>query len=108
MATQPVATTATASGTRVLKESRDTHMEKVDVYSFVMICFELLTGQGPIRGQTLAGRQDEQERPRWRVAALFLFSTQYLVAMTKRCWHADPAQHPSFATSPPFAASFGT
>ena len=44
MATQPVATTATASGTRVLKESRDTHMEKVDVYSFVMICFELLTG----------------------------------------------------------------
>ena len=43
MAMQPVATTATASGTRVLKESRDTHME-VDVYSFVMICFELLTG----------------------------------------------------------------
>ena len=44
MAMQPVATTATASGTRVLKESRDMHMEKVDVYSFVMICFELLMG----------------------------------------------------------------
>ena len=67
-------------------------------------------GKVPFEDNHLQGdKKDEQECPRWRVAALFLFSTpKYLVAMTKRCWHADPAQHPSFATSPPFAASFGT
>jgi len=45
MATQPVATTATASGTRVLKESRDMHMEKVDVYSFMMICSPFVSAE---------------------------------------------------------------
>ncbi|KAL6842764.1 hypothetical protein ACP4OV_027608 [Aristida adscensionis] len=72
--------------------------EKADVYSFSMICFELLTGKVPFEDKHLQGDKTSKniragERP------LFPFQApKYLVALTKRCWHADPAQRPSFAS----------
>ncbi|XP_062205878.1 uncharacterized protein LOC133907800 [Phragmites australis] len=72
--------------------------EKADVYSFSMICFELLTGKVPFEDNHLQGDKTSKniragERP------LFPFQApKYLVALTKRCWHADPAQRPSFAS----------
>ncbi|XP_062180560.1 uncharacterized protein LOC133884960 [Phragmites australis] len=72
--------------------------EKADVYSFAMICFELLTGKIPFEDNHLQGEHMGKnilagERP------LFPFqSPKYLTSLTKRCWHADPAQRPAFAS----------
>jgi serine/threonine protein kinase len=72
--------------------------EKADVYSFAMICFQLLTGKVPFEDGHLQGNKTSRniragERP------LFPFQApKYLVSLTKRCWHADPAQRPSFAS----------
>ncbi|CAN6903439.1 unnamed protein product [Brassica oleracea] len=64
------------------------YTEKSDVYSFGMVCFELLTGKVPFEDSHLQGDKMSRniragERP------LFL---------TKRCWHADPNQRPSFSS----------
>ncbi|KAF0926733.1 hypothetical protein E2562_027163 [Oryza meyeriana var. granulata] len=70
--------------------------EMADVYSFGMICFELLTGKIPFEDNHLQGDNMSKniragERP------LFPFqSPKYLTSLTKRCWHGDPAQRPAF------------
>lgn len=72
--------------------------EKADVYSFSMICFELLTGKVPFDDNHLQGDKTSKniragERP------LFPFQApKYLTALTKRCWHADPAQRLAFSS----------
>ncbi|KAL6618696.1 hypothetical protein ACP70R_033835 [Stipagrostis hirtigluma subsp. patula] len=72
--------------------------EKADVYSFSMICFELLTGKIPFEDNHLHGEHMSKniragERP------LFPFQApKYLTSLTKRCWQADPAQRPAFAS----------
>ncbi|XXG42310.1 hypothetical protein AAC387_Pa01g2624 [Persea americana] len=74
------------------------YTEKADVYSFAMICFELLTGKTPFEEGHLQGDQMSRniragERP------LFPFGApKYLTNLTKKCWHADPLQRPNFST----------
>ncbi|WOK95738.1 mitogen-activated protein kinase kinase kinase 7 [Canna indica] len=72
--------------------------DKADIYSFAMICFELLTGKVPFGDDHLQGDKMSKniragERP--------LFPSQspkYMTNLTKRCWHADPSQRPSFSS----------
>ncbi|KAI5020655.1 hypothetical protein ZWY2020_045543 [Hordeum vulgare] len=72
--------------------------EKADVYSFGMICFELLTGKIPFEDNHLQGDNMSKniragERP------LFPFQApKYLTGLTRRCWHGDPAQRPPFSS----------
>ncbi|XP_072962959.1 uncharacterized protein [Typha angustifolia] len=72
--------------------------EKADVYSFSMVCFELLTGKIPFEDNHLQGDKMSKniragERP------LFPFqSPKYLASLTKKCWHADPSQRPTFSS----------
>ncbi|XP_074287225.1 uncharacterized protein LOC141612363 isoform X2 [Silene latifolia] len=72
--------------------------EKADVYSFGMLCFELLTGKVPFEDGHLQGDKMSRniragERP------LFPFALpKYLASLTKRCWHTDPGQRPSFVS----------
>lgn len=69
---------------------------KADVYSFGMLCFEILTGKVPfedghLQGDKMARNIRAGERP--------LFpsnSPKYLVNLTKRCWHTNPSMRPSF------------
>ncbi|XAR55116.1 Non-specific serine/threonine protein kinase [Bertholletia excelsa] len=71
--------------------------EKADVYSFGMLCFEILTGKVPFEDSHLQedkmGRNIKAgERP------LFSFtSPKYLVNLTRKCWQPDPTQRPSFS-----------
>ncbi|XP_019056557.1 PREDICTED: mitogen-activated protein kinase kinase kinase 7 [Tarenaya hassleriana] len=74
------------------------YTDKSDVYSFGMICFELLTGKVPFEDSHLQGEKMSRniragERP------LFPFhSPKYVTNLTKRCWHTDPNQRPSFSS----------
>ncbi|KAM7476498.1 hypothetical protein LguiB_023741 [Lonicera macranthoides] len=74
------------------------YTEKCDVYSFGMICFQLLTGKVPFEDGHLQGDQMGRnirtgERP------LFPHnSPKYLTNLTKKCWHSDPNQRPSFSS----------
>ncbi|KAM0939427.1 putative dual-specificity kinase TKL-Gdt family [Dioscorea sansibarensis] len=77
--------------------SHSKYTEKADVYSFAMICFELLTGKIPFEDSHLQGEKMSRniragERP------LFPFpSPKYLTNLTKRCWHTNPNVRPSFS-----------
>nr|XP_011463958.1 PREDICTED: mitogen-activated protein kinase kinase kinase 7-like [Fragaria vesca subsp. vesca] len=77
---------------------RSKFTENADVYSFGMLCFELLTGKIPFEDSHLQGDKMSQTiraggRP------LFPFpSPKYLVNLTKRCWQTDPSQRLSFAS----------
>lgn len=74
------------------------YTEKSDVYSFSMICFELLTGKVPfedghLQGDNMGRNILAGERP------LFPFHCpKYMVNVTRRCWHYDPNQRPSFSS----------
>ncbi|XP_024015262.1 mitogen-activated protein kinase kinase kinase 10 isoform X1 [Eutrema salsugineum] len=76
--------------------SKFTH--KADVYSFAMVCFELITGKVPfedshLQGDKMAKNIRNGERP------LFPFpSPKYLVSLIKRCWHTEPSQRPTFSS----------
>ncbi|XP_047306708.1 5'-AMP-activated protein kinase catalytic subunit alpha-1-like [Impatiens glandulifera] len=72
------------------------YTEKADVYSFGMLCFEVLTGKIPFE----EGHLQEDKKGRNICAGerpLFPFTTpRYLVNFTRKCWQADPVQRPSF------------
>lgn len=72
--------------------------EKSDVYSYGMICFEVLTGKVPFDDSHLQGDKMSRniragERP------LFPFPLpKYMTSLTKKCWHGDPNLRPSFSS----------
>ncbi|CAL9030324.1 unnamed protein product [Prunus brigantina] len=79
-------------------KSRTKYTEKADVYSFAMLCFELLTGKVPFEDSHLQG--DKMSRTiKAGGRPLFPFpSPKYLVNLTKRCWHTDPSQRLTFSS----------
>ncbi|GAB4861634.1 hypothetical protein Ancab_036885 [Ancistrocladus abbreviatus] len=74
------------------------YTEKSDVYSFGMICFEILTGKVPfddthLQGDKMSRNIKAGERP------LFPFCCpKYMITLTKKCWHSDANQRPSFSS----------
>ncbi|KAF7828167.1 putative serine/threonine-protein kinase [Senna tora] len=81
-----------------LCKSNARYSEKADVYSFGMICFELLTGKVPFEDIYRNGDGSNRnikagERP------LFPYpSPKYLVSLIKKCWQTDPNLRPSFSS----------
>lgn len=74
------------------------YTEKADVYSFGMVCFELLTGKVPFEDNHLQADKMSRniragERP------LFPFDSQkYIINLTKKCWHPETNQRPTFSS----------
>ena len=69
------------------------YTEKGDVYSFAMICFELLTGKVPFEENHLHRNIKAGERP------LFPYpSPKYLVSLIRKCWQTEPTQRPGFSS----------
>ncbi len=73
--------------------NEDIWTEKVDVYSFGMTCYEILTGQIPFDGYTKSKWNDviKGERP---LLPDYVFPK--LRELVEACWHAQPSQRPSF------------
>lgn len=78
--------------------SNSKYSEKADVYSFGMLCFEVLTGKVPFEDNHLQGDKIVRNisvggRP------LFPYpSPKYLANLTRKCWHPIPDLRPSFAS----------
>lgn len=76
------------------------YTEKCDVYSFGMVCFEVLTGKVPFEDAHLQGDNLKMSR-NIRAGERPLFpshSPKFITNLTKKCWHTDPAQRPSFSS----------
>ncbi|PKA66688.1 Light-sensor Protein kinase [Apostasia shenzhenica] len=72
--------------------------EKADVYSFAMICFQLLTGKTPfedihLQGEKMSRNIKSGERPLFPISL-----PKYLINLIKRCWQSDPNQRPNFSS----------
>ncbi|CAH9106652.1 unnamed protein product [Cuscuta europaea] len=75
------------------------YSEKADVYSFSMLCFQLLTGKVPFEdgerpiGGKIGRYLRAGERP------LFPHpSPRYLVNLIRKCWQTDPTLRPNFSS----------
>lgn len=72
------------------------YTDKVDVYSFGMMCYEILTGKVPFddgRVKSDIAKVKTGERP--LIPSTF---PRYISSFIKRCWHADPNLRPSFSS----------
>ncbi|KAK6158324.1 hypothetical protein DH2020_005638 [Rehmannia glutinosa] len=80
------------------KSNGPNYTEKADVYSFGMLCFELLTGKVPfedghLQGEKMVRNIRAGERP------LFSYpSPKYLQNLTRKCWQTNPDQRPTFSS----------
>lgn len=76
-----------------ISNSNYKYSEKADVYSFSMVCFQLLTGKVPFEGNGSNRNIKEGERP------LFPYpSPKYVVNLIKKCWQTDPSLRPTFSS----------
>ncbi|XP_059444322.1 uncharacterized protein LOC132176203 [Corylus avellana] len=80
------------------RDSPSKYTEKADVYSFGMLCFELLTGKVPFEDSHLQGEKMSRniragERPLFPIP-----SPKHIVNLTKKCWQTDPTQRPNFSS----------
>eukprot|EP00633_Aureoumbra_lagunensis_P007338 CAMPEP_0197322888 /NCGR_PEP_ID=MMETSP0891-20130614/70176_1 /TAXON_ID=44058 ORGANISM="Aureoumbra lagunensis, Strain CCMP1510" /NCGR_SAMPLE_ID=MMETSP0891 /ASSEMBLY_ACC=CAM_ASM_000534 /LENGTH=1392 /DNA_ID=CAMNT_0042815401 /DNA_START=114 /DNA_END=4293 /DNA_ORIENTATION=- len=71
--------------------------EKSDVYSYAMVCFEIVTRERPWRGlslpQIMKYVADEGKRPE-----LPLHVSAILISLIEICWKQDPNDRPTFAS----------
>ncbi|KAL1329160.1 hypothetical protein HN51_046293 [Arachis hypogaea] len=74
------------------------YSEKSDVYSFGMVCFELLTGKVPFEDSHLQGEKMSRNIRAGERPLFSLNSPKYVINLTKKCWHTDLNQRPSFSS----------
>eukprot|EP00250_Pteridium_aquilinum_P022450 c25384_g3_i4 orf=2-2167(-) len=67
------------------------YTNKADVYSFALVCYEVLTGKSPFEGTSVRGRVMKGERP-----TLPPYSPPALSSYIERCWDANPEKRPPF------------
>ena len=73
------------------------YTNKVDVYSYGMVLYEMVSGEQPFRGmkgiEILKAVVERQERPRMPIRA-----PHQLKKLMQICWNANPSKRPSFET----------
>ncbi|KAH8976283.1 hypothetical protein BDL97_01G205800 [Sphagnum fallax] len=78
------------------KENREKYTKSADVYSFSMLCFEVLTGDVPFKDKplvTLLESIRDGVRPQLPDVD---YCPDYLSALIKKCWATDGTERPQF------------
>jgi serine/threonine protein kinase len=78
------------------KENREKYTKSADVYSFSMLCFEVLTGDVPFKDKplvTLLESIRDGVRPQLPDVD---YCPDYLSALIKKCWATDATERPQF------------
>jgi serine/threonine protein kinase len=79
-----------------VEENREKYKKSADVYSFSMLCFEVLTGDVPFEHEyvsTLLGRILKGVRPKLPDVD---YCPDYLSALIKKCWATNAVERPQF------------
>jgi serine/threonine protein kinase len=79
-----------------VEENREKYTKSADVYSFSMLCFEVLTGDAPFEDKplrTLLQRIRDGVRPQLPDVE---YCPDYLSALIKECWATNPVERPQF------------
>ncbi|KAL1830220.1 hypothetical protein ACET3Z_008632 [Daucus carota] len=75
------------------------YTDKADVYSFAMLCFELLTGKVPFEDNDYLHGEKVIRNIRLGIRPLFPHpSPKYLANLLRKCWQATPSNRPSFSS----------
>jgi serine/threonine protein kinase len=74
------------------------HPFKTDVYSFAMVCVEILTGDVPFASNVALGGLRESIVDGLRPELPWSRWPERLCSLIKKCWVFDPVERPSFAT----------
>ncbi len=71
------------------------HPFKADVYSFALVCYEILTGKEPFEGERMTDlyQRITHERARPKLPEI---CPRRLVSLIRRCWDHDPLSRPDF------------
>jgi serine/threonine protein kinase len=81
-----------------LEENREKYRKSADVYSFSMLCFEVLTGDVPFKDKplgTLLQSIRDGVRPQLPHAD---YCPDYLSALIEKCWATNAVERPQFPT----------
>ncbi|CAN5953697.1 unnamed protein product [Sphagnum jensenii] len=79
-----------------VEENREKYTKSADVYSFSMLCFEVLTGDVPFKDKplgTLFQSIRDGMRPQLPDAD---YCPDYLSAFIEKCWATNPVERPQF------------
>jgi serine/threonine protein kinase len=79
-----------------VEENREKYTKSADVYSFSMLCFEVLTGDAPFEDKplrTLLQSIRDGVRPQLPDVE---YCPDYLSALIKECWATNPVERPQF------------
>jgi hypothetical protein len=79
-----------------VEENREKYTQSADVYSFSMVCFEVLTGDVPFRGKprgTLLQNIRDGVRPQLPDVD---YCPEYLSALIRKCWATNAVERPQF------------
>jgi serine/threonine protein kinase len=81
-----------------VEENREKYTKSADVYSFSMVCFEVLTGDVPFKDKplvTLLENIRDGVRPQLPDVD---YCPDYLCALIEKCWAPNPVERPRFPT----------
>ncbi|KAK1377121.1 Serinethreonine-protein kinase ht1 [Heracleum sosnowskyi] len=75
------------------------YTEKADIYSFAMLCFELLTGKVPFEDNDYLQEDKMVRNILLGIRPLFPHpSPKYIVNLLRKCWQVQPSNRPSFSS----------